>query len=83
MGAGAIPICTPVGGIVDVVKDGENGFLASDLSEEAMYNVIKRFLKTPIEELSRIRINVLKSYLPYDMSECASNYLNLFRTYAK
>ena len=26
IGVGCIPVCTPVGGIVDVVHNGENGF---------------------------------------------------------
>ncbi len=29
IGVGCIPVCTPVGGIVDVVHNGENGFLVT------------------------------------------------------
>ena len=78
LGVGAVPICTPVGGIVDVIKDGENGFLASDLSEESVYNAFKRFLHTSPEEMQNIIDNVIKSYAPFTMSECASRYLELF-----
>lgn len=78
LGVGAVPICTPVGGIVDVIKDGENGFLASDLSEESVYNAFKRFLHTSPEELQNIKDNVIKSYAQFTMSECASRYLELF-----
>lgn len=33
MAMGVIPVCTPAGGIVDVIRHAENGFLSSDISE--------------------------------------------------
>ena len=35
IGVGCIPVCTPVGGIVDVVHNGENGFLSDGIGEES------------------------------------------------
>ncbi len=78
LGVGAIPICTPVGGIINVVKDGDNGFLAADLSEEALYDVLKSFLQMKKVELEAMRRKAIESYKPYSMVECAEKYEKLF-----
>lgn len=78
LGAGTIPICTPVGGIVDVITDGENGYLASDLSEDAMYDAFKRFLHAPSSDIMRMKMKVIVSYASYSMEKCAAEYLRLF-----
>ena len=47
---GCIPICSPVGGIPEVINSGENGLLSSDSSEEAYYKALKSFVScTDIE----------------------------------
>lgn len=79
LGVGAIPICTPVGGIVDAIKDGYNGFLASDLSEDALYHALKKYLEMKDSDIKLMKERVLSSYLPYSMSECASKYIELFK----
>lgn len=78
LGVGAVPVCTPVGGIIDVVSDGENGFLASDISEEACYKALKSFLETSDARLVEMKKNAIKAYEPYSMTECAKKYLELF-----
>lgn len=78
LGCGAVPICTPVGGIVNVINDGENGFLATDISEDACYIALKRFLDTTPEQLTRLKLAAKISYQPFSMTECASNYITLF-----
>lgn len=79
LGIGCIPICTPVGGIKDVVKDGINGFLTDDLSEDSLYLTLKRFLESSDEDLQIMRKNVLESYRPYSMTECCEKYEALFQ----
>ena len=37
IGVGCIPVCTPVGGIVDGVHNGENGCLSEAIGEEAYF----------------------------------------------
>lgn len=78
MGVGAIPVCTPVGGIVNVVKDGETGFLSSDISEEAYYNALKRFLQQGESDAAEMKAKVMESYKPFTMRECARKYLDLY-----
>ena len=78
MGVGLIPICTPVGGIVNLVNDGVNGYLAQDISEEAYYTALKRYLDTPAENLPAMKAEALKTYIPFTMVECAKKYESLF-----
>lgn len=78
MGMGVIPICTPVGGIVDVINE-DNGFLSYDDSEEAYYQAVKKYLNTGEQMLDMMKEMVFNAYLPYMMSGCAERYEDLFR----
>lgn len=78
MGCGAVPVCTPVGGIKNVVNDGSNGFLAADLTEDACYEAVRRFLDTPSERLNEMKIAARASYSPFSMHACAEKYIELF-----
>lgn len=78
MGCGAVPVCTPVGGIVDVVKDGYNGFVSTSINEDDCYMTLKRFLKLDNTALNEMKKNALTSYEPYNMTACTQNYINLF-----
>ncbi len=82
LGVGAIPICTPVGGIVDLVKDGENGFLSADLEEESFYQAEKRYLEMSDEELEQMRKKAFESYAPFSMTECATKYEEVYKRMA-
>ena len=80
IGVGSIPICTPVGGIVNLVTNGVNGILSYDISEEQYYQALKRFLTMDTRSLDIMKNNVLESYKPYSMSECAKKYLEVFKS---
>ena len=78
IGVGCIPVCTPVGGIVDVVHNGENGFLSDGIGEESYYKTVKRFLSLTDVQLKDMKQKALATYGPFSMSECACNYVKLF-----
>ncbi len=78
MGVGAVPVCTPVGGIVDIIKNGINGFISGDISEESYYNTLKEFLDSSDKKIEQLRMASLKSYEPYSMTECCQNYIKIF-----
>lgn len=80
IGCGCVPVCTPVGGLRNVIVDGENGFLASDLSEDACYVALKRFLDLTDEELAKRKKAAVTTYAPYGMRTCAEQYLKLFES---
>ena len=78
LGTGCVPVFSPVGGIVDVIKDGINGYLANDISEEAYYCALKRFITTSKISLLNMKQEALKSYKPFSMNECANKYEKMF-----
>lgn len=83
LGVGLIPICTPVGGIVDVIKDGINGFLSQDISEEAYYTAMKRYLDASLETINKMKKEVIINYQTYSMTECSKKYTKLFKSKLK
>lgn len=79
LGVGAVPICTPAGGIVDLVENGENGILAKEFDEESFYEAMRRYLLMTNEELAQMSLKAQQSYAPYSMTKCADNYLNIYQ----
>ncbi len=78
MAMGAVPVCTPVGGIVNVVKDGENGILSNTIDESDYYEALKRFLSLSVEELNIMKSKAIESFRPYSIENCATKYLELY-----
>ena len=78
LGVGAIPICTPVGGIPNVVKNGENGILSDNITAESYYIALKRYLNMSDIEINDMRKKALISYEPYSMKRCVKEYIEAF-----
>lgn len=76
LSAGCVPICTPVGGINDVITDGITGYLSDDISIESYYQAIKRFLNNP----KTIEKKSLQDYFKnnYSIQKCAQKHSSLY-----
>lgn len=76
MACKCIPVSTPVSGIVDIINDGENGFVASDFSVENYKLLIRRFLK----ERNQISgDNLYRTFESrFSIQKCAHDYNSLF-----
>lgn len=76
LSAGTTPICTPAGGVVNVIKDKETGFLAKEISYEAYKASILDALSTPLPK------DKLITYWEdnFSMRKCAEEHLNLFQS---
>lgn len=74
LSVGITPICSAVGGIPDVIKDGEYGYLSDEQTVESYTNTIKRFFKKPIEQNKLQKLFKEK----YSMEICAKKYLELY-----
>jgi len=76
LSAGCTPICTPVGGIPDVIRDGITGYLSDDVSEESYYKAVQRFLNNP----GAIDKKVLQNYFNrnYSIQKCAGEHVSLY-----
>jgi len=72
-----IPVCTPAGGVKDMIKDGVNGILSTDLSKESYKNAIIRYLNMSAEEINEMKTKVLASSNQYTIEECAKSYIKL------
>lgn len=75
---GAVPLCTPVGGIVNMIQDGENGLLAKGSTPQDIETMLKKFLQLPNSEIERIKTSSLNTFKRFDMNQCAKNYISLF-----
>lgn len=77
MSLGVIPICTPAGGIVDVIHNGVNGFVCSSFdNKEFLYKV-----KEALNEVDTInRKKIMMDYRAnYSMEVCANKYYKLYQ----
>lgn len=75
---GAIPIVTSVGGVKNMIRDGENGIVCSGTSASDISKAISRFKMLSESELNAISLQSKKSFECYDMDSCANKYLELF-----
>jgi glycosyltransferase involved in cell wall biosynthesis len=79
MSLGIIPICTPAGGIVDVIHDMENGLLSTNLSENSYYAKLKQFLSLSPETKATLSDNVKNDFKKsYDIVSTAQKYINVY-----
>lgn len=74
---GLIPVCTPVGGINNMIIDEKNGFLAQSLDEEDYVRALEKFLNLDEEEKNKMRQAAKQSYQSYTMEKCLANYENI------
>lgn len=76
--AGAIPLCTPVGGMINMIHDGENGLLAAGTDQKAIEQLIFRFCRMSADMISEMKRHAKDSFRVYDMRQCAMKYAQLF-----
>ena len=72
---GCIPICTPVGGIPDILNSGHNGFLSADVSEDSYYSAIKDFLALSDLQMNQIRMKCMESFERFDIRNVSEAYI--------
>ena len=80
LSVGCIPICSPVGGIPEVITNGENGFLSSDSSEEAYYKALKSFVSCTNIEVMDMKQKCLKTFDKFRISEVVKKYIEVYKS---
>lgn len=78
LSVGCIPICSPVGGIVNVIESGKNGLLSKDSSESEYLKTVNTFLNMADDEQTLMKESALKSFEKYDIKNCAYQYLKVY-----
>lgn len=71
-------ICTPVGGVVNMIESGQNGILSKSVSEDDYYDAMLSYLSLSNEEVLIIRERARHSFSQYDINYMASNYYNYY-----
>lgn len=81
LSTGAIPICTPAGGIVDMIEDGKDGLLSTNFSTESYVSTILRFLNMTKSEKENMEIAGKRKFKNFKIEKTAKNYLNQFNLF--
>lgn len=80
MSAGIIPICTPVGGLKNIVTK-DIGFLSDDVSATSFTKAIKQYLALTPSELSLLQQNNKSLYQQkFSMESCMAQYDKLYHS---
>ena len=76
---GCIPLCTPVGGCNNIIRNGYNGFLSADLSVDSYCEMLKKFVQLNVEEKKRMKNNAIASYEDYSINSTCEKYLEVYK----
>ncbi len=80
LSAGVVPVCTPVGGIINIVTK-DIGFLSEDVSKESFYKALKAYLNSDNAFIQTLKNNDKQLYFDeYSMQSCAAKYDRLYHT---
>jgi glycosyltransferase involved in cell wall biosynthesis len=80
LSVGCIPICSPVGGIPNVVVDGVNGFLSESSNEDDYGKTVRQFLLLTEKDLNLIKENCKQSFSKYDIINTSEKYLKYYKS---
>ncbi len=79
LSVGCIPICTPVGGIVDVIEDNRCGILATSTDEEAYYIALKRYLAMSPLQITDMKKVCTEEFKRYDITHTSASYIEYYK----
>lgn len=76
LSCGIIPVCTPAGGIPDVINDETLGYVSNDFTERGLINAVLKCIKN-METFDRSN---LKNYYNtnFSMEKCANKYKSVY-----
>ena len=77
MACGCIPVCTPVSGVIDIIRDGETGFISRDFTTDAFKETVERFLENGRDAMKQDLKKLFTNR--FSMEICAANYADLYR----
>ena len=80
LSVGCIPICTRVGGIPEVITDGENGFVVDEIDNvEALYRVLIKFLNLDAIQLNNLKAAAQERFNDFEINKSATEYLDVYK----
>lgn len=78
LSCGTIPVCTPAGGIPDVIKDESIGYISKDFSEKELYYTVQKCIKNYDNFEKREIIDYFNT--SFSMNKCAKKYLDFYQS---
>ncbi len=76
---GCVPLCTPVGGCINMIENGRNGFLSKDMSVGSYIEMLRTFCQSTTVARRQIKEEGKKSFEKYSISECLKGYLKVYQ----
>jgi len=80
MAAGKPMICTAVGGVPELVEDGECGLLVPQRSEKNLADAMRHMLESPEARESMGEASARRAAERFDLRVMTKAYENLYRT---
>ena len=78
---GTIPVCTPAGGIPDVIEDGKTGYLSASFTCDSYVTALRRALTASEEQNEEMRHAMTRLFRDrYSIEHCAKRYLDAYTT---
>ena len=79
MSIGVVPICTAVGGVASLIKDGKTGYLAKEIHLDSYIEAIHRYLNGNIAKET-----IIQYYKDnYSIEVCAKEYCKVYEQISK
>ncbi len=75
LSCGVTPVCTPAGGIPEMVADGETAYLSDGMSAEGLAGAIRRFLRHPLP-VERLKQAYRQKFT---LEVCVDKYMAIYR----
>lgn len=76
---GCVPVCTPVGGILDVIDDSVNGILAEGIETSDVQTALRRFLAMSPQQINDMQRASRDTYNKFSMQTCSDRYEQLMK----
>lgn len=76
---GCIPIVTPAGGCVNMVRNGYNGLISKTFEEDEYYEMLDRFINLTSDEKDAIKNNCILSFQKYSIERSADLYMEVYK----
>lgn len=77
---GCPSLCTPVGGIVNMIENGVNGMLSEDLEVESYYKMLKSFCELTTEQRMQMRDMAKRTFAKYSIENSVRSYLEIYKS---
>lgn len=78
LSVGCIPICSSVGGIINVIQDGQNGILSPTPDECDYYEALHIYLNMPVTEIIKMKKKAQDSFSEFDIKTTSQKYLSTY-----